>query len=419
MGLMSRIAHAETRSARSKHPRDPVLAEWFGGAANTASGIYVTPDVAMRESAVYACVRVLSESVAQLPLEVYRRRKGGGKDRATDHPLYDLLHTRPNQTNTSFEFREMMMASVLLRGNGVALVIGSGRAGVGALEMLNPDRLTISKDSKGRRLYTYTDDKGKSKTYTSNYIFHIAGMSLDGVSGLSPVTYHRETVGASLSIKEFGARLFANGTHLGTVIEHPGKLSQKAKEHLYEDLRKNWQGVVQAGKGIILEENMKVAKLGMTAEDAQYLDSRKFSRSEIAGIFRVPPHMIGDLEKATFSNIEQQAIEYVMNSLMPWLVRIEQAILRDLITEKDRRKGYFAEFNAMGLLRGDAKARSEYYKARFEMGSITPNQIRALENENPEPNGDTAFVPLNMIPIDQAGRPDTNKPTEQDGGLEE
>lgn len=416
MGLMARIAHAETRSAKSAHPRDPVLAEWFGGAANTASGIYVTPDVAMRESAVYACVRVLSESVAQLPLEVYRRRKGGGKDRATDHPLYDLLHTRPNYINTSFEFREMIMAFTLLRGNGVALIVPNGGAGVGSLEVLNPDRLTIAKDAKGRRVYQYTTDSGKAETYLQDMVFHLSGMSLDGISGLSPVAYHRETVGASLAIKEFGARLFANGTHLGTVIEHPAKLSQKAKETLYDDLKKNWAGVVNANKGIILEEGMKVAKLGMTAEDAQYLDSRKFSRSEIAGIFRVPPHMIGDLEKATFSNIEQQAIEFVTSSLMPWLVRFEQAILRDLITEKDRRKGYFAEFNAMGLLRGDAAARAAYYKSRFEVGSITPNQIRGLENENPEDGGDTSFVPLNMIPINQAGRPDATPAQQDDGG---
>lgn len=417
MGLMARIARTETRSAKSAHPRDPVLAEWFGGAANTASGVYVTPDVAMRESAVYACVRVLAESVAQLPLEVYRRRKSGGKDRATDHPLYDVLHTRPNYINTSFEFREMLMASVLLRGNGVALIVPTGGSWPGSLEILNPDCLTITKDDKGRRVYQYVTDNGKNETYVQDMIFHISGMSLDGISGLSPVAYHRETVGASLAIKEFGARLFANGTHLGTVFEHPNKLSEKAKTNLYDDLRKNWQGVLQAGKGIVLEEGMKVAKLGMTAEDAQYLDSRKFSRSEIAGIFRVPPHMIGDLEKATFSNIEQQAIEFVTSSLMPWLVRIEQAILRDLISPKDRKKGFFAEFNAMGLLRGDAKARADYYKARFEVGSITPNQIRALENENPEENGDTAFVPLNMIPIDQAGRPDVNKPA--DGGLEQ
>jgi HK97 family phage portal protein len=406
MGLMAKIAHAERRSSivRTGHPRDPVLAEWFGGAANTAAGVYVTPDIAMRESAVYACVRVLSESVAQLPLEVYRRRKSGGKDRATDHPLYDVLHTRPNYINTSFEFREMLMASVLLRGNGVALIVPTGGSWPGSLEILNPDHLSITKDSNGRRIYQYTDDKGNTAGYVQDDVFHISGMSLDGVSGLSPVAYHRETVGASLAIKEFGARLFANGTHLGTVLEHPAKLNQKAKENLYKDLRENWSGVINANKGMILEEGMKVAKLGMTAEDAQYLDSRKFSRSEIAGIFRVPPHMIGDLEKATFSNIEQQAIEFVTSSLMPWLVRIEQAILRDLISEKDRRKGYFAEFNAMGLLRGDASARSAYYQARFNVGSITPNQIRALENENPEENGDTAFVPMNMVPINQAGK---------------
>ena len=403
MGFLSAAIQQRTASA---HPRDPVLAEWFGGGAQTAAGVAVTPDIAMQEAAVYACVRVLSESVAQLPLQVFRKRKSGGKDRAPDHPLYPILHDQPNRRQSSFEFRESCMAHAALRGNAVSKIVPLGGSAVGELILLEPDRTEIFMAADGRRAYRYQPETGPEQILLQHEVFHIPGLSFDGISGLSPIRYHRETVGASLAAKEFGARLFKNGTHIGTVFEHPGKLGAEAQSNLKDSLKKGFASVMNAGKAIILEEGMKVQKLGMTSEDAQYLETRKFSRSEIASIFRVPPHKIGDLERATFSNIEQQSIEFVTDTLMPWLVRIEQAISRDLFSEQDRRRGYFAEFNVMGLLRGDAAARASYYKSRFEVGSLSPNQIRNLENENPEDGGDQCFVPLNMIPIDQAGRPD-------------
>jgi HK97 family phage portal protein len=302
------------------------------------------------------------------------------------------------------------MGAATLRGNACSLIIPTGGSAVGELMPLQSDRLTIVEAKDGRRAYRYLPDIGKEIIYLQDEIFHVSGMSVDGgIAGLSPITYHRETVGASMALREFGSRLFKNGTHIGTIFEHPGKLSPDAREHLKKSLEGGFSSVVNAGKTLIAEEGMKIAKLGMTSEDAQYLETRKFTRNEIASIFRVPPHKIGDLERATFSNIEQQSIEFVTDSLMPWLVRIEQAISRDLISEKDRKRGFFAEFNVMGLLRGDADARAKYYKARFETGSLTPNQIRALENENPENGGDTCFVPLNMIPIELAGKQnDTN-----------
>lgn len=402
MGLLS--SAIESRSTVSAHPRDPVFAEWFGGGVNTAAGIAVTPDSAMRESAVYACVRVLAESVAQLPLHVYRRRKSGGKDKATDHPLYEILHSTPNDLQTSFGFREMTMAAVLLRGNSVAKIVPRGGSAVGRLEFIEPNRVSIRKTNSGKRVFVHDPEFGSQEILLPREVFHVAGMTLDGFEGISPIAYHRETVGASLAVKEFGSRLFANGTHIGTVLEHPEHLSQTAHDNIKRDFQEKFAGIINANKPFILEEGMKLAKIGMTPEDAQYLDTRKFARSEIAGIFRVPPHMIADLQEATFSNIEQQAIDFVVSSLVPWLVRIEQSISRDLFSAADRKRGYFAEFNVMGLLRGDATARANYYKARFETGSITPNQIRALENENPEDGGDESFVPLNMIPIGQAGR---------------
>jgi HK97 family phage portal protein len=307
---------------------------------------------------------------------------------------------------------------VELRGNSCSVIVPAGGSAVGELIPLEPDRLTIFQAPDGRRAYRYWPESGGEIVYLQDEIFHVMGMSFDGISGLSPVAYHRETVGASLAIKEFGSRLFSNGTHIGTIIEHPGKISAPAKENLKDSLSSGFASVVNAGKAMILEEGMKLSKLGMTSEDAQYLESRKFGRSEIASIFGVPPHKIGDLEKATFSNIEQQSIEFVTDCLMPRLVRFEEAVSRDLISPADRRRGYFAEFNVMGLLRGDADARSKYYSARFATGSITPNQIRAHENENPEDGGDTCFVPLNMIPIEMAGK-HLETPPDSDGGKQE
>lgn len=419
MGYLSRSIEQRASSSTLGHPRDPVLVDWMGGGVNTAAGVPVTPDTAMRETAVYTCIRVLSESVAQLPLHIYRKRKDGGKDKADGHPLYDLLHTTPNEWQTSFEFREMLMGFVNLRGNAVCRVVHSNGNAVSALVPLHPDRLEIYRTTTGKRAYRYQLETGGQETLLQDEVMHLSGLSLDGLSGLSPIKYHKETVGASLAIKEFGARLFSNGTHIGSVFEHPEQLGDNALKHLKESIKDRFSGAINAGKPIILEEGMKVAKLGMTAEESQYLDSRKFTRSEIAGLYRVPPHKIGDLDKATFSNIEQQSIEFVTDTLMPWLVRFEQVISRDLISIEDRKRGYFAEFNVMGLLRGDAAARATYYKSRFEVGSITPNQIRAHENENPQKNGDTAYVPLNMIPIDQAGRSDTKSTREHRGTQDE
>jgi len=403
MGLLSSIIES-----RSIHQRDPAIAEWLGGGGNTASGVAVTPDTAMREAAVYACVRVLAESVAQLPLFVYQRRKSGGKDKASDHQLYNLLHNQPNRWQTSFEYRESLMGAVTLRGNAISRVVSTGAGAVSELIPLMPDRVKIFRAPDGRRAYRYQPESGQAEILLQNEVFHVPGLSLDGLSGLAPITHHRETVGASLALREFGARLFKNGTHIGTVFEHPNKLTELSQKNLKKSLDENFAGIANANRAIILEEGMKIAKLGMTSEDAQYLESRKFSRSEIASIFRVPLYKIaGDTESTKgWSTLEQQSTDFVTDTLMPWLVRIEQAIARDLLTEADRRNGIFVEFNVMGLLRGDAAARSAYYTARFNTGSLSPNQIRELENENPQEGGDVTFVPLNMIPIDQAGRPD-------------
>lgn len=381
------------------HPKDPALARLFGS-TNTAAGVRVTADTALQDAAVYAAVAALSEAVASLPLVLYRRRKDGGSDRATDHPLYQLAHDLPNRNQTSFEFRQFGMVALLLRGNFVARKVSTGGRGLAALEPLHPDGLWIDRDRlTGKRVYEYSPPDGTTFTLLADEVVHVMGMPGDDIRGLNPIEHHRETIGASLGAKEFGARLFANNAKPGGVLEVSGKLDDEQAKKLAE----RWRFAQErANRVAVLEDGVKFNPITINPQDAQFLETRKYTRSEIAAIFRVPPHKIGDLERATFSNIEQQALEFVTDSLMPWLVRWEQALWRDALTESERRAGYFFRFNVAGLLRGDAKARSDYYRAMFGIGALNQNEIRGLEEMNPIPAGDTYYVPLNMVDADKA-----------------
>lgn len=404
MGLLKLF---ETRSStvNPKYPRDPALAEMFGAGNVSATGMRVTDDTAMQEAAVHACVKVISEDVAKLPLIVYRRRKDGGKERALEHPLYDVLHVKPNRNQTSFEWRETCQGSILLRGNSVSRIVSENGRGVAELQPLFPDRLRIFKTPSGRRGYEYLTDAGKTDILLADEVLHVPGMSFDGISGMNPIRYHRETIGLNLGMKEFGARYFGSGANSSLVIYHPERLAPEALEELRTSVARKYSGLENAHRPMVLQHGMKAEKISISPEDSQLLDSRKYGRSEIASIFRVPPHKIGDLEKATFSNIEQQSIDYVVDSLMPWLTRWEQAISTQLLSANDRRKGYFVQFLVNGLLRGDAKARSEYYASRFRLGTLSQNDIRKLEDENPIDGGEKYFVSADMVPIDQAGQP--------------
>ena len=396
-----RLLGGELRSDKVNpvHPKDPVLAEMFNLSNVSSTGLRVTSDTAMEDSAVTACVRLIAESIASLPLIYYLRDDKGGKERARDQALYELLRYAPNRSQTPVEFWELMVAHVLLRGNSYAKIVSSGRQAVEELLPMHPDRVFVFRAPDGRRAYQYTTDSGKQEVYLQDEIFHVPGLSFDGLSGINPIRYHRETVGLSLAAKEFGARTFGQGAHFGGVYEHPTVLSDNAYDRLKKSIDQT-SGLSGVAKTRILEEGMKFNKISMTSEDAQYLESRRFSRSEIASIFRVPPHMIGETDKSTSwgTGIEQQTIGFIVFTLIPWLTRIEQACSRDLISAPDRKRGYFAEFLLNGLMRGDSAARSAYFKSRWEVGTLSQNDIRRLENENPIEGGDTYFVPLNFRP---------------------
>src|SRR6185369_4970994 len=310
-----------------------------------------TPDRAMMYGAVFSCVHVLAESVGQLPLHLYQRR-GREKVKAEDHPLYSLLHDAPNEYTTAQEWKEWSVACLALRGNAYAQinrVRGSVREllpfPVGAvMPKRNPDTLEIT--------YEISLADGTSETLPAREVLHLKLFPLDGLCGASPVRHARETVGLGIGAETYGASLFANGASPGGVLEHPKALSEDAYNRLKESWEARHQGADNANKVAILEEGMKYAKIGMDAKDAQFLETRKLQRSEVAGIWRVPPHLIGDLEHATFSNIEQQGLDFVVHGLMPYLVRIEQRIALQLLTPAERRE-FFAKFQVGGLARGD------------------------------------------------------------------
>lgn len=387
------------------------------GAVKSASGISVTPSTALQSTAVFACVRVLAETVASLPLPVYRRLAGGGKERAADHYLYPILHDLPNPELTSFEFREALMGHLALWGNAYAEIERDGAGRVRALWPLRPDKIQVVRE-QGELLYYYTLPEGTRVALKPVQVFHIRGLSGDGIVGYSPIRLAREAIGLALATEEFGARFFSNGAHPGGIVEYPSVLKDEAYERFKKSVQEAYGGLSKSHRLMVLEQGLKYHQIGIPPEDSQFLETRKFQVNEIARIFRVPPHMVGDLERATFSNIEHQSIEFVVHTIRPWLVRWEQAIKRDLFLPGER-STFFPEFLVDGLLRGDTKSRYEAYAVGRQNGWLSADDIRELENMNPLPDGQGKIylVNGNMIPADMAGKQQavrsTPRPDEQ------
>ena len=382
----------------------------------TASGKYVTEISAMQMTAVYCCVRILSEAVASLPLQFYRYTDDGGKEKAVEHPLYFLLHDEPNPEMTSFIFRETLMTHLLLWGNAYSQIIRNGKGEVVALYPLMPDRMKVDRDEHGRLYYEYTvydaDDvdgrKGTNKVGRTvrlqlHDVLHIPGLGFDGLVGYSPIAMAKNAIGLAIATEEYGSKFFANGAAPSGVLEHPGTIKDPSK------VRESWQatfgGSGNANKIAVLEEGMKYTPISISPEQAQFLETRKFQIDEIARIFRVPPHMIGDLEKSSFNNIEQQSLEFVKYTLDPWVSRWEQAMVRALLTP-DEKKKYFFKFNVDGLLRGDYQSRMNGYATARQNGWMSANDIRELENLDripAEQGGDLYLINGNMTKLEDAG----------------
>jgi len=380
---------------------------FFGG---STSGKAVTERSAMQMTAVYSCVRILAEAVAGLPLNLYRYTEDGGKEKAIDHPLYLLLHDEPNPEMSSFVFRETLMTHLLLWGNAYAQVIRNGKGEVIALYPLMPNKMTVDRDSQGQLYYSYqrgTDEAIRDKNQTvilrPSDVLHIPGLGFDGLVGYSPIAMAKNAIGMAIACEEYGAKFFANGAAPGGVLEHPGTI--KDPQRVRESWQSTFGGSGNANKIAVLEEGMKYTPIGISPEQAQFLETRKFQINEIARIFRVPPHMVGDLEKSSFSNIEQQSLEFVKYTLDPWVVRWEQSLTRSLLST-DEKKRFFVKFTLEGLLRGDYASRMSGYATARQNGWMSANDIRELENLDRIPaelGGDLYLINGNMLPLEKAG----------------
>ena len=372
---------------------------FFFGASS--SGKSVSEKTALQTTAVYACVRILAETIASLPLHTYRYSPGG-KEKVQDHPLYSLLHSEPNPEMTSFVFRETLMGHLLLWGNAYAQIIRDGRGRVLGLYPLLPSKMLVSRTDQGILFYQYEKD-GQTYFLSNQEVLHIPGLGFDGLVGYSPIAMAKNAIGMAIATEEYGAKFFANGASPGGVLEHPGVVKDPGK------IRESWNAVYQgsgnAHRVAVLEEGMKFQPIGIPPEQAQFLETRKYQLNEIARIFRIPPHMIGDLEKSSFSNIEQQSLEFVMYTLDPWVIRWEQAIQRALLSGGEKRQ-YFVKFNVDGLLRGDYQSRMNGYAVGRQNGWLSTNDIRELENLNrisPELGGDLYLINGNMTKLADAG----------------
>lgn len=365
----------------------------------STAGVNVNEYTALRIVAVFAAIRVLAETVAQLPVHLYRNRSDGGKEPVTDHWLCPLLHDSPNPEMTSFEFRETLQAHLASWGNAYCEKEYQGGRVV-ALWPLRPDRMEIYRRNR-ELVYLYRRQSGATYEMPAWKCWHLRGLGFDGVVGYSPIALARESLGLTQAAEQFGASFFGNGALPGMVLVHPKALSEQARKNLRESWSKIHQGAKAGHTPAILEEDMRVEKIGIPPEDSQFLETRGFQVTEIARLFRLPPHMIADLSRSTFSNIEVQGAEFVMYSLLPWLKRWEASINKHLLPESETGR-LFVKFNVSGLLRGDAAARSQLYASGIQNGWMSPNDARALEDMNPIEGGGQYFVQLNLVPLNMA-----------------
>ena len=385
------------------------------------SGERVDEKSAMQIATVYACVRLLAETVAGLPLHLYRYTgDGNGKEIAKDHPLYKILYRQPNPEMTSFSFREVMMVQLLLWGNCYAQIIRDGRNGIIGLYPLLPENMEVDRNDKGEIYYiyhAYTDEApgetNKDIYFRSDEIFHVPGMGFNGLVGFSPIAMMKNSLGTTLAVEKYGSSFFKNGAQPSGVLEHPGVLKDPSK------IRENWSSVYgganNAHKVAVLEEGMQYKPISLPPEDSQFLSTREFGVEEICRIFRVPPHMVQDLKRSTFNNIEHQGISFVQHTLMPWIVRFEQAIIKDLLIEQEQDQ-YFPKFNVDGLLRGDYQSRMQGYATGISNGFLSPNDVRNLEQLDPIPaekGGDDYYLNGGYVKLEDAGKNVTEAPAKQ------
>jgi len=400
--------------ARDK-PHDSVSGAPVFYMGQSVAGKMVNERTSMQTTAVFACVRIIAETIASLPLHTYRYR-GEGKEKMYDHPLYRILHDEPNPEMSSFTLRETMMTHLLLWGNSYSQIIRNGRGDVLGLYPLLPDKMLVDRDQKGELYYTYRKE-GQSYYLGPDEVLHIPGLGFDGVMGYSPVALAKNAIGLNIAAEEYGGRFFANNATPTGILSTSGTIKDPTK------VRDAWQAAYGGRnnyKVAVLEDGLQYQAISMPNSDAQFLETRKFQIEEICRIFQVPPHMVADLSRSSFSNIENMAISFVVHTIRPWLVRIEQAMNRKLFKEGE--KGTcFVSFNASALMRGDYKSRMDGYAIGIQKGFFSVNDVRRMENMDPIPEeegGDLYLTNGNMLPLKLAGAY-AKKALEENAGDEE
>lgn len=426
MGFMSSVLKSSPEQSLSRNDWTPVHAP-----VATHSGARVSHETALNYSAVWAATRLLTETIASLPRHVFRHDGEGGKAKENKHPLYKLFHTEPNPDESAYNCLVQQTAHLINWGNWYSEIERDATGRIVNLWPIHPSRIfphEIERDDRsGELVYQVRDNHGgrtpivKRDAQTGLHnLLHIPGaLSDNGITGKGVIHQAAESIGAGMAVERFGAAWFANGANPSVVIKSKKKLSENAQDNLRSSWRKRYQGAANSGSVLVLEEESDLQPFSVSPEASQFLETRQFSITEIARWYNVPPHLLGDLSKATFSNIEEQNISYVLLSIVPWVSRIEQELNRQLVRPRDQGK-LFHKFMLQGLLRGNSEARANFYTSMFNIGAFSVNDILELEDRNPiGPDGDKRFVPLNMTTLDQAGEETEEQEPEAEPEIDE
>jgi HK97 family phage portal protein len=407
LSFVGRIKEFLIRNLSLSDPKawNPSLWNLYG--SQSLAGETVTEQTALTYSAVYNAISLISGTIGALPLHLMQR-KGEAKRLADDRVMYGVMHDAANPYMTAMAFRECLMAHVLAWGNGYAEIIRNGYGELIQLWPITPNRVTPV-IVEGALKYRIRMPGGSDLFLDREIILHVPGLGFDGFLGYSVVAMARRSIGLGMAMETFGSRFFGEGTHPGIIVEHPSKLSAEAHSNLKASLTETYSGLGNSHRLMLLEEGMKFQKIVIDPKDSQFLESRQFNIPEIARWFNLPPHKLKDLTKSSFSNIESEQISFVTDSILPWLVRLEQVFNMQLLSEGDR--GYYGrgrlyfKHNIEGLLRADSAARGAYYREMFNIGAMSINEIREKEDMDPIPGGDVHLVPLNMTTLENAGKP--------------
>jgi HK97 family phage portal protein len=410
MGLLSFLFKKDPEERASgavdlSHPKDPGIVKVFGSPGQSTTGIKVTPKTSMEEEAVMTCCRIIGETLGIFPWQILQKNSLGVARKVRSHPLWELLTLRPNPDQSAVQLFEYIGFVTALRGRSYLAVNYNAGNPVESLVPLDPDRTRAFRGEDGHKAFAHRDTAGRLLIFNREEIVHFTDISLDGIEGMNRIEHARETIGASLALREYGNRHFTSDATPGGVLEIPGTLGgPENREEFRRKWQENYSGLQNKHKTAVLEGGASFKPISVSPADSEWLMARKYTRGQVAAMWRIPGYKVGDLERSIKANIEQQAIEFLTETMLPWVRRMEQEVNWSLLTRKERIEGMYAKLRFEGILRGDSKARAEFYKILFNMGAINQDEIRELEEMNPIPDGlgQKYYVPLNMVDVETA-----------------